>query len=543
MALIAILCVYTLVFISISLSQIIFLRRESVKKAVILDEKLYKESAQIGISNEKFKIISQIYTLILYSAWILWGFAWLKSKIIGENSVNSVNLRSQSSINFDENLANFSSQISANSNTQNLANSSLQNSANLAENPVNFVNLDTQNLANFAENSAKFNSQISTNLDTQNPTNFANFSTQNSINSAEISTNLNTQNSAANSLNLDTQNSANLAENPANSLNFTENSAEIFGIFSSSTLENTLFLLAFLAINTLATLPLSWYEDFVKDKKHGFSNMSAALFIKDTLRNLVLLGIFGFLLIFVLVFCFEKLGSWWWLGAFGVAFAAILIAQILYPTLIAPLYNKMQPLKDEHLQGEIAALMQKCGFKSSGVFVMDASKRDKRLNAYFGGLFRSKRVVLFDTLLKALKTRQLLAVLGHELGHFVHKDLLKGLFSSALMLFLLFFIFANLPEFFYTQSGLNGVNAGVFALFLIFGEIFTLIFSPFLNFLSRKNEFNADKHGAAMTSKADMSAALLVLARENKAFISSARLYEIFHLSHPTISQRLRALE
>lgn len=425
MALVAILCVYTLVFISISLSQIIFLRRESVKKAVILDEKLYKESAQIGISNEKFKIISQIYTLILYSAWILWGFAWLKSKIIGENSVNS----------------------------------------------------------------------------------------------------------------------ANLAENSANSLNFTENSAEILGIFSSSTLENTLFLLAFLAINTLATLPLSWYEDFVKDKKHGFSNMSAALFIKDTLKNLILLGIFGFLLIFVLVFCFEKLGSWWWLGAFGVAFAAILIAQILYPTLIAPLYNKMQPLKDEHLQGEIAALMQKCGFKSSGVFVMDASKRDKRLNAYFGGLFRSKRVVLFDTLLKALKTRQLLAVLGHELGHFVHKDLLKGLFSSALMLFLLFFIFANLPEFFYTQSGLNGVNAGVFALFLIFGEIFTLIFSPFLNFLSRKNEFNADKHGAAMTSKADMSAALLVLARENKAFISSARLYEIFHLSHPTISQRLRALE
>lgn len=488
MALVAILCVYTLVFISISLSQIIFLRRESVKKAVILDEKLYKESAQIGISNEKFKIISQIYTLVLYSAWILWGFAWLKSKIIGENSVNSVNL---------------------------------------AENSANSLNLDTQNLANLAENSAKFNSQISTNLDTQNLANFANFSTQNSTNFTENLTEI----------------SANLAENPANSLNLAENSTEIFGIFSSSTLENTLFLLAFLAINTLATLPLSWYEDFVKDKKHGFSNMSAALFIKDTLRNLVLLGIFGFLLIFVLVFCFEKLGSWWWLGAFGVAFAAILIAQILYPTLIAPLYNKMQPLKDEHLQGEIATLMQKCGFKSSGVFVMDASKRDKRLNAYFGGLFRSKRVVLFDTLLKALKTRQLLAVLGHELGHFVHKDLLKGLFSSALMLFLLFFIFANLPEFFYTQSGLNGVNAGVFALFLIFGEIFTLIFSPFLNFLSRKNEFNADKHGAAMTSKADMSAALLVLAHENKAFISSARLYEIFHLSHPTISQRLRALE
>lgn len=432
MALVAILCAYTLVCIGISLTQIIFLKRESAKKAVILDEKLYKESAQIGISNEKFKISSQIYTLILYSAWILWGFAWLKGLIFGENSAEILT---------------------------NLANSTPRNDG------------------------------------------------------AEILTNL------ANST-------------PRND-----------GLFNNSTLNNTLFLLAFLLINTLASLPLSWYEDFVKDKKHGFSNMSAALFIKDSLRSLILLGVFGFLLIFVLVFCFEFLGEIWWLGAFGVAFAAILIAQILYPTLIVPLYNKMKPLENEHLQGAIATLMQKCGFKSNGVFVMDASKRDKRLNAYFGGLFRSKRVVLFDTLLNALGEKELLAVLGHELGHFVHKDLLKGLFSSALMMFLLFFIFAHLPEFFYTQSGLNGVNAGVFALLLIFGEIFALIFSPFVNFLSRKNEFNADKHGAKMSCKADMSAALVLLARENKAFIKASKIYEFFHLSHPTIYERLEALK
>ena len=202
----------------------------------------------------------------------------------------------------------------------------------------------------------------------------------------------------------------------------------------------------------------------------------------------------------------------------------------------------MQKLDDEALQSEISALMNKCGFNSNGIFVMDASTRDKRLNAYFGGLFKSKRVVLFDTLLKALNTKQLLAVLGHELGHFVHKDLIKGLFNGALMLFLLFFIFAHLPEFFYTQSHLDGVNAGVFALLLIFSEVFSLIFSPFVNFMSRKNEFNADKHGAKMTSNNDMREALLVLAKENKAFVKTSKLYELFHLSHPSIDERLKAL-
>ena len=313
-------------------------------------------------------------------------------------------------------------------------------------------------------------------------------------------------------------------------------------INTNSTLENTAFLLAFLLINTLLSLPLSIYKDFIKDKKQGFSTITPALFIKDTVKGLFLLLVFGFLLIYALVFCYEFLGDLWWLAAFGISFLAILVANVLYPTLIAPMFNKMQRLEDENLQGEISSLMNKCGFSSKGVFVMDASKRDTRLNAYFGGLFKSKRVVLFDTLLKALDTKQLLAVLGHELGHFVHKDLIKGLISGALMLFLLFFVFAHLPEFFYKESGLDGVNAGVFVLFLIFGEVFSLIFSPFVNFISRKNEFEADKHGALMTSNKDMRDALFVLAKENKAFVKTSKIYSFFHLSHPSIDERLKAL-
>ncbi|MBS4241607.1 M48 family metallopeptidase [Campylobacter vulpis] len=313
-------------------------------------------------------------------------------------------------------------------------------------------------------------------------------------------------------------------------------------ISENSRLENTLFLLAFLVIGALLNLPLSIYSDFVKNKAQGFSNMSVSLFIKDSLKSLALLLIFGFAIIYILLLCYEFLGALWWLGAFAFSFCVILVINLIYPTLIAPLFNKMQKLDDENLLNKIENLMKQCGFNANGVYVIDASKRDKRLNAYFGGLFKSKRVVLFDTLLKALSEKELLAVLGHELGHFVHKDILKALVSGALMLFALFFLFANLPEFFYTQSGLEGVNAGVFALLLIFGSIFTSLISPLLNFLSRKNEFAADQHGAKLSSKEDMKNALIALARENKAFIKTSRIYTIFHLSHPSISDRLKAL-
>ncbi len=315
------------------------------------------------------------------------------------------------------------------------------------------------------------------------------------------------------------------------------------GPSASLVLENTLFLLAFLLISSLLNLPLSYYESFVKDKKQGFSTLTLTTFIKDTLKSLILTALIGFALLFALVFCYEFLGSLWWLAGFGVAFFVALLANIIYPTLIAPLFNKMSPLKDESLNAQISALMKRCGFQSSGVFVMDASKRDKRLNAYFGGLFKSKRVVLFDTLLKALSTKELLAVLGHELGHFVHKDLLKMLLNATVMLFLLFFIFAHLPEFFYTQSHLDGVSAGVFALLFIFGDIVGFLLSPLLNAQSRHNEFAADAHGAALTSNEDMQSALLCLAKENKAFVKTSKIYEIFHLGHPSIDERLRALK
>ena len=394
MTLIAILCLYTALLSWISYAQIRFLEREKDKQAQILSEKDYQNAADIAIENEKFKLFSNFYNLIISIAWIGFGFLYLKELLILNNT--------------------------------------------------------------------RF--------------------------------------------------------------------------------ENTLFLLSFLIITSILNLPLSIYESFIKDKAHGFSNMTVKLFIKDTMKSLILTLIFGFLILYALLFCYDFFGTFWWIAAFIFAFCIIVIINLIYPTLIAPIFNKMEKLDDENLLKKISSLMKQCGFSANGVYVIDASKRDKRLNAYFGGLFKSKRVVLFDTLLKALNERELLAVLGHELGHFVHKDIIKALFNGAITMFLLFFVFANLPEFVYLESHLEGVNGGVFALLFIFANIFSFLISPILNALSRKNEFAADQHGAKVTSKEDMKNALIALARENKAFIKTSKIYTFFYLSHPSISDRIKAL-
>ncbi|HEA7233450.1 TPA: M48 family metallopeptidase [Campylobacter jejuni] len=394
MTLIAILCLYTALLSWISYAQIRFLEREKDKQAQILSEKDYQNAADIAIENEKFKLFSNFYNLIINIAWIGFGFLYLKELLILNNT--------------------------------------------------------------------RF--------------------------------------------------------------------------------ENTLFLLSFLIITSILNLPLSIYESFIKDKAHGFSNMTVKLFIKDTMKSLILTLIFGFLILYALLFCYDFFGTFWWIAAFIFAFCIIVIINLIYPTLIAPIFNKMEKLDDENLLKKISSLMKQCGFSANGVYVIDASKRDKRLNAYFGGLFKSKRVVLFDTLLKALNERELLAVLGHELGHFVHKDIIKALFNGAITMFLLFFVFANLPEFVYLESHLEGVNGGVFALLFIFANIFSFLISPMLNALSRKNEFAADQHGAKVTSKEDMKNALIALARENKAFIKTSKIYAFFYLSHPSISDRIKAL-
>lgn len=314
-------------------------------------------------------------------------------------------------------------------------------------------------------------------------------------------------------------------------------------IKQNTVFQNTIFLLVFLLIFMLTQLPVAYFKQMIQDKKHGFSNMSVALFIKDFIKSFLLAGVLGFFILYALLVCLKFLGEFWWLAAFVVSFVFIIIINVLYPTLIAPMFNKMSPLEDEGLLSSIKSLMDKAGFKMNGVFIMDASKRDSRLNAYFGGLFKTKRVVLFDTLLKAMKQNELLAVLAHELGHFVHKDLLKGLLSSACLLFVLFFILGHLPACLYDVLGLGGVDCAVFVVLLIFGNILGLIYTPIINKLSRNNEFEADAYAASQVGPKDMKDALCVLATQNKAFISHSKIESFFNHSHPSIIERINALD
>lgn len=307
--------------------------------------------------------------------------------------------------------------------------------------------------------------------------------------------------------------------------------------------DGTFFVLAFLIIGALLNIPFSIYERFVKDKKFGFSNIDAKTYILDTIKTFALLIVFGSAIIWTLLFCIEKLGALWWLWAFVVSFSIIIVINIIYPTIIAPLFNKMTPLEDGELKEQIEQLMQKCGFKSNGLFIMDASKRDSRLNAYFGGLGSSKRVVLFDTLIKKLTINEILAVLAHELGHFRHGDIYKNIALMGVVLFAMFFIVAHIPTSFFEVIGLREGASSYLIFFLLFSPLFNILIEPLLSYLSRENEFGADEFSAINQNKEDMISALKKLALENKAFPKAHPLYAAIYFTHPTLYERITKLK
>lgn len=311
---------------------------------------------------------------------------------------------------------------------------------------------------------------------------------------------------------------------------------------NSSAIFGAIFVVIFLAINAIFSLPLDAYKSLVIDKIFGFSKMSVKLFLIDFFKSLVMTMVLGFAITFALVWLIENIAIWWILGFILMLFV-VLLANIIYPLIIAPLFNKFTPLNDESLKSRIEAIMQRVGFKANGIFVMDASKRDGRLNAYFGGFGKAKRVVLFDTLLSKVSHDELLAILGHELGHFKHKDLLKNIVIMSFVLFALFFIAGNLPQWLFSsfECGKNG--ALVLCILILIANLISFYFMPIINFFSRKAEYKADEFGANLTSKADLSNALKKLVSENKAFPYSHKIFIFFYMSHPPLIERLKALE
>lgn len=316
----------------------------------------------------------------------------------------------------------------------------------------------------------------------------------------------------------------------------------LFGENLSSAVFGAIFVVIFLAINAIFTLPLDAYKSLIIDKSFGFSKIGGGLFAVDFFKSFVMTLIFGFIIAFALVWLIENIAFWWICGFVLMLFVAI-GANIIYPLIIAPIFNKFTPLNDEALKSRIEGIMQRVGFKANGIFVMDASKRDGRLNAYFGGFGKAKRVVLFDTLLSKVSQNELLAILGHELGHFKHKDLLKNICIMAFVLFALFFIAGNLPQWLFADF--NGGKNGALTLcvLILIANLISFYFMPIINFFSRKAEYKADEFGANLTNKADLRNALVKLVSENKAFPYSHRIFVFFYMSHPPLIERLKALE
>ena len=315
-------------------------------------------------------------------------------------------------------------------------------------------------------------------------------------------------------------------------------------VLQDDALSNVAVVMSFVVINSIVSLPFSYYEKFVIDNEFGFNKSSLGQWIKDTLISFVVSMVLGSLVVWGIYEIITHF-TLWWLWSFVFIFAVIVMINMLYPAFRAMFFDKLTPLEDKELDGEIQRLMDETGFVSSGVFVSDASKRDARLNAYFGGFGKAKRVVLFDTLIEKLSTKELLAVLGHELGHFSHGDVYKNIALMGGMLFVMFALFGNLPESLFMQMGVAAKPSVLMILFMLFMPVLGFVMMPIMGIVSRHNEYEADKMGSELGGPAgaiELANALQKLVEENKSFPLSHPIYIFFHYTHPPVLERLKAL-
>jgi STE24 endopeptidase len=287
-------------------------------------------------------------------------------------------------------------------------------------------------------------------------------------------------------------------------------------------------------------LPFELYQKFKIDKDFGFNQMDMKMFIIDQLKSALLFVVIGGALFGLLAWILSTF-EMWWLWGFVAMFTVAVLANVLMPWFMG-LFNKFTPIEEGELKTEITRLMDEAGLQSEGIFVMDASKRDSRLNAFFGGLGKSKRVVLFDTLIKKLTTKELLAVLGHELGHFKHGDIWKNIALMGLLLFIAFYLFGHLPDELFTQMHVIP-HAGVkIAMLMLLLPLVSFVFNPFMSYVSQHNEYAADAYGSDVGGQEHLISALLKLVTENKSFPKSHPLVIFFYHTHPPIIERLNAM-
>ena len=298
-------------------------------------------------------------------------------------------------------------------------------------------------------------------------------------------------------------------------------------------------------IGGLIDLPFEYYKTFVVDEQFGFNKMTPAMFVNDLIKHSLVGLALGGPILLVALWLMQGAGDYWWLYLWLIWSAFNLIMLAVYPTFIAPLFNKFTPLKDENLKERIEMLLTKCGFKSQGLFVMDGSSRSSHGNAYFTGFGASKRVVFFDTLLERLNADEIESVLAHELGHFKHRHVIKRI---AMMFFVSFLGLALLgwlmnQPWFYNDLGINQAsNYMALMLFMLVSPVFLFLLRPIMASYSRKNEFEADDYAAKHASAKHLVKALVKLYRDNASTLTPDPLHSVFYDSHPPASIRISKL-
>lgn len=338
----------------------------------------------------------------------------------------------------------------------------------------------------------------------------------------------------------------------------------LLGWLGGGMAQQLVLLTGFALISALLELPLTLYQTFVIEEKFGFNKMTFRLWLLDLLKSSLIGAVIGLPIAALILWLMGAAGPSWWLWAWTVWMGFNLLLLLVYPTFIAPLFNKFQPLEDETLKARVTALMKRCGFAAKGLFVMDGSKRSAHANAYFTGFGAAKRVVFYDTLLRQLSPAEVDAVLAHELGHFKHKHIIKriiSLFALSLAGFALLGWLAT-QAWFYTGLGVlpnmaptlgaiasalppGGAlvaapnDALALLLFLLAVPIFSFFISPLMAWFSRKHEFEADAYAVAQTSGPDLASALLKLYEDNASTLTPDPVYVQFYYSHPPASERL----
>ena len=318
------------------------------------------------------------------------------------------------------------------------------------------------------------------------------------------------------------------------------------GVSASPLITGLIFFGIFGLIQMILSLPQTLYTTFVIEEKYGFNKTTWKTFVSDMVKGLILSVVLGAPIIYSILWIMERLGSAWWVYAFVFLTVVQLLIVFIYPTFIAPVFNKFSLLEDGEVKTKIVDLLTRCGFKSSGLFVMDASKRSGHGNAYFTGFGKNKRIVFFDTLLSSLDAEEVEAVLAHELGHMKKKHVLKGMIKGIFFSFIAFAILGYLRNntAFFNGHGVQTITDYMaLTLFSMVAGVYTFLLTPISSYTSRKHEYEADQFASENAKASKLISALIKMYKDNASSLTPDPLFSKFYFSHPPALERVTYLE